>query len=171
MQYLYILIGWDGDEYRVCLLETSEYRLTPDSGASENLTSEISVLGNSGCVTITCTLVGQYTGDWEASFTATWKDRIFWNEESFSFYDQGEEDRVCRVTRNPIRQRIAEARLAFLRDRPPVDGLDDYLNRTPAFFGILADTINSRAECNRWRVGGDHQHSPAGDVLKAAPDK
>ncbi|MFO1492978.1 MAG: hypothetical protein U1F87_19190 [Kiritimatiellia bacterium] len=145
MQYLYMLVVWQEERYDIVLLETVGYDVC--SSAQAQLSTKIDFnflsIGTLGLAT-SYTLdvnAAHLTSDNEmdsAEVQARWSDVLGYREKTACFYDQAYEEYWSGISDLPVRRRVALARLLFLRDRPKLDSIKEYLEtNSSVFYGIL----------------------------------
>ncbi len=144
LQYLYMLVVWFDGKYDIVLLETVSHKSThPEQELISEIDFEYLSIGSlrlATCYTLKAD-AAHLTGtdvDNSAKAEARWADELSYQEETGCFYDQIYEEYWSRVPGLPVRSGIARARLLFLKDRPRLDSIKEYLEKHSAvFYGIL----------------------------------
>lgn len=118
MQRVFALLGWDGEDFRVCLMETKKMHIILPGYGEEYFEASLP-LGD--C----CGYSGKFRGEYEGNYLLEWHDELMW-QDNFTFYDPAVERYEAERHYNPIRRRIAEGRLYILGNRGSATNLFDY---------------------------------------------
>lgn len=131
-QRMYALLGWDGDAFRVCLLESKFYGMYQGDNLEQELEQSYEFSPGLGLLTISTKLRGRYGLHWQGKITGEWQEVLFFDPDNFHFYDVDAEKRISEETNSQTRKSIADARLKFLRKPPKVNALHRVIF-TPTF--------------------------------------
>ncbi|MCH8512596.1 MAG: hypothetical protein LAT83_13245 [Kiritimatiellae bacterium] len=144
LQYLYMILMWRNESFEIVFLDTVSYTIEL---SGQDLTTHID-FENLGLGSIELSThytlqanTGTFTGEWDRktmSLKSQWSDTLHL-ENSGTFYDPEYETYWLNKPGVPeVRRQLSRARLHFLKDRPKLDSLTEYLKQHKSiFYGIL----------------------------------
>ena len=116
-QKLLALWGWDGNQFKIALLEVQKYHDAIRSSRIQELNTNVNFVLSSNTPTVLIKY-NYYSnlkfGDRVRKQNWEWQNELEWNPNNFSFYSKSSEELRKSRSKYSVEKYIAEARLNFL---------------------------------------------------------